>query len=181
MNQRSDYSAHVHALFEELESRHNRGEFVVDYNRLQKYEAFTQIFLTRETKDGAVVLKIDLVNDIASHYGGLREDKALGTTDSWRNILSNKLSAVFRYEAKDIVDIWTIAKNRRFDWVSVTREAKTQEAAVEPVIIYNILKSFPVDALSTIKWVEPVDSAMFKNDLDQIAEDIFRGRENRPG
>ncbi len=33
MNQRSDYQAHVQTLYAELESRHNRGEFILDYNR----------------------------------------------------------------------------------------------------------------------------------------------------
>ncbi len=55
-------------------------------------------------------VKVDIVNDLASHYGDFEYHEALDKIDSWRNILSNKLSAIFRYEAKDYVDIWMISK-----------------------------------------------------------------------
>ncbi len=116
---------------------------------------------------------------MAPHYGGYVEDAALGRTiDSRRNILSNKLSAVFRYEAKDIVDILTISKHEKFNWMDVVQEAKTKEAAVDPVSICEILKSFPENLLDTIKWTTPVKYRAFKKELTRIAEDILRGRDN---
>jgi hypothetical protein len=178
MNNQADYSKYVQMLFSEFEARHAVGDFLIDYQRINKYEHFTQIFLIKENKSGDVELKIDLINDVASHFNGFIHDPLLGTVDGWRNILSNKLSAIFRYEAKDIVDIRTIAKNKNFDWMSIIQEAKTKEAAVDPVVIYNILKSFPEDALSTIKWVYRIDTALFRLELDKIAEDIFNGRKN---
>ncbi|WP_207690992.1 nucleotidyl transferase AbiEii/AbiGii toxin family protein [Desulfonema limicola] len=178
ISQCSDYGSHVQALFRELETCCLSGEFSIDYRRIQKYEHFTQLFLQKEKKDGLVELKIDLINDIAVHYGGFNEDSLLGTIDSWQNILSNKLAAVFRYEAKDIVDIWVIAKNKIFNWMSVMEQAKTKEAAVDPVVIFHILKSFPEHLLEDIKWVIPVDCKLFKQELSQAADDILRGNDN---
>jgi len=105
-------------------------------------------------------------------------DETLGTIDSWRNILSNKLSSIFRYEAKDFVDIWIISKKRAFLWREIIREAKTKEAGTDPIVIYEILKSFPSDVLPAIKWNRRVDEKAFIHDLNIIAEDIFKGNQN---
>jgi hypothetical protein len=53
-----------------------------------------------------------------------------------------------------------------------------QEAGVDPVVIFEIISSFPIEKLSLIKWVENPDSEIFKKELLQIAEDILYGREN---
>jgi hypothetical protein len=121
-------------------------------------------------------MKLDLINDVAPHYGDFENHIVLGNIDSWRNILSNKLSALFRYEAKDCVDLWLISKNNSFDWVEILTEAKSKEAGVDPVVIYEMLKSFPSDALSTIKWAKQVNESGFLQNLSIIADDIFLGK-----
>ena len=123
-------------------------------------------------------LKIDFVNDVAAHYGDFETNERLGTIDSWRNILSNKISALFRFEPKDIADIWIISKENTFEWKTILEEAKTKEAGVEPEIIYNIIKSFPVETLDRVRWVQKPEYHLVKSDLDQIAEDLFYGKEN---
>ena len=102
----------------------------------------------------------------------------LGTIDSWRNILSNKISALFRFEPKDVADIWILSKKKAFEWNIILDEAKTKEAGVDPEIIYNILRSFPIEKLDIIRWVQKPDYAQVKIDLDTIADDLFYGREN---
>jgi len=79
------------------------------------------------------------------HYGDFEYNKSLGKIDSWQNILSNKITAVFRFEPKDIADIWIISKNKTFNWKMIIKEAKTKEAGIEPEVIFNILKSFPIE------------------------------------
>jgi len=137
--------------------------------------------LLRRIEDEDISLKVDVVNDIAVHYGDLYYDDLLGAIDSWQHILSNKLAAIFRFEAKVVADIWMIAKHRQFDWRSLLEEAKTKEAAVDPVLLFEILKSFPEAELAYVKWITPVDSGVFKKELDQIAEDILHGRHNTLG
>ena len=115
---------------------------------------------------------------MAAHYGDFEYDETLGLIDSWRNILSNKLSALFRYEAKDFVDIWIIAKKKAFNWKEIILEAKTKEAGVDPIAVFEIVKSFPPDVLSSIKWDIQVDEKIFISDLSTMAVDIFYGNEN---
>ncbi len=154
--------------------------FSIDYKHLWKYENYTQFFLVKNAGDEETILKIDLVNDVAAHYGDFCCHEILGKIDSWRNIISNKLAAVFRYEAKDIADIWMISKYKNFSWMSVVEEAKTKEAGIDPVALFNILKSFPADMLPEIKWIIPVAPEIFKKELNRIAEDILYGNQNIP-
>ena len=98
----------------------------INYERLTKSENYTQLFLS----GNEVELKIDLVNDIAAYFGEFEIDEELGKIDNWRNILSNKVSALFRFEIKDYVDIWIISKNKKFNWREILFEAKQKEVGV---------------------------------------------------
>ena len=66
----------------------------------------------------------------------------------------------------------------RVDRMRLVQEAKTKEAAADPVILFEIIKSFPIDELSLIRWTTPVDFRVFEKDLDQIANDILNGTHN---
>ena len=178
VNQDDRYPDYVQTLLTQFEAAQASNVFSIDYNRLRKFKDFTQFFLVKTFEDKTIELKIDVVNDVASHYGGFAQDPVLGHIDSWQNILSNKLSAVFRYEAKDIVDLWVIAKHQKFDWMTIVAEAKTKEGGIDPVVLFEILKSFPADALSTIKWITSVNSETFITELHYIADDILRGNPN---
>ncbi|MDM8548967.1 nucleotidyl transferase AbiEii/AbiGii toxin family protein [Desulfobacterales bacterium HSG2] len=179
VNQDQNYSLYVRQIFAAFEAARSDDGLQIDYDRLQKYENYTRFFLIKKCEDDTIELKIELVNDIACHYGKFVHDPVLGVLDSWRNILSNKMSAIFRYEAKDIVDIWVISKHKQFTWREIIRETKTKEAGTDPIVFFNILKSFPEDLLLTIKWVSPIDIETFKKELGQIAEDILGGTDNR--
>ena len=183
VNDDPSYDRHISRIFQALEKGQKSGEFTIDYQRQRKEEYYTQFFLTKETaqSDRPVELKLDLINDLAAHYGDFEQSETLGLIDSWRNILSNKLAAIFRYEAKDFVDIWMIAKEKKFLWKEIIREAKTKEAGIEPVVIVEILKSFPSEVLPSVKWDMKVDEKSFISDLSTIADDIFKGNENTLG
>lgn len=89
-------------------------------------------------------MQVDFVNDIAYHYGNYFDHPEAGKIDGWKNMLTNKLTALFRSEPKDVADIWTIANNQSFHWEEIVLAAKSKEADIEPENIYRILKSFPV-------------------------------------
>jgi hypothetical protein len=133
-----------------------------------------QLFISKDE----VELKIDLVNDTAPHYGQFLFDDKIGKVDSLRNILSNKFSALYRFEPKDIADIWIICKNYKCDFKEIIAEAKNKEAGVDPLSIFEILSSFPIDKLNLLKWINKPDPFKFTTDLSTIANDIFYGREN---
>jgi len=167
-------------LYAALQKGSEQSEFIVLSDRVLRYENYVQLFIQREIPDRQNIdLKIDLVNDVARHYGSFEWDDTLGRIDSWRNILSNKISALFRVEAKDVIDLWSLAKFYSFNWAEIVQEASSKEAGIDPLVLYDLLKSFPIEQLSNIKWTETrPDEKRFIKELDTMAEDIFDGREN---
>lgn len=178
VNDNNNYISLVKKILQKFEEEQARGIFIIKYNQLRTTENFTQIFLVKKIKGNEIFLKVDLINDVAKHYGKFEENKLLGRIDSWRNILSNKLSALFRFEAKDVVDIWIIAKNRPFNWKNIINEAKTKEAGIDPIVLHRILTSFPINELNNIKWAIKFNKNIVLKDLKIIAEDILKGCNN---
>ncbi len=123
-------------------------------------------------------LMIDFVNDLEFHYGGFEAADFFPKIDSWRNILSNKLSAVSRLEPKDVADILFIAKNFSFEWPEIIEEAKSKDLWVNPLDVSRIIKEFPVNLFESIKWIIPVDQKVLDKERLQMHDDIFYGRSN---
>ena len=164
-------------VLKKLSDTKQENNFLLETENIKRFESFAQIFIIHSVFQ-EIKLKIDFVNDISVHYGDFEYSKSLGKIDSWQNILSNKITAVFRFEPKDIADIWIISKNKTFNWKMIIKEAKTKEAGVEPEVIFNILKSFPIDKLNMIRWVSEPNIYQIKKDLEVIADDILYGKEN---
>ncbi len=64
----------------------------------------SESFIRITAMKGQMHLIIDFVNDVEFHYGGFEAADFYSKINSWRNILSNKLSAISRLEPKDVVD-----------------------------------------------------------------------------
>jgi hypothetical protein len=167
----------IEKALEALYEAEKRNEIVVERKTVKRLKDFAQIFVHAPHEEESS-LKIDFVNDVAAHYGNFEENVVLGRIDGWQNILSNKISALFRFEPKDIADIWIISRKKKFGWRTILEEAKRKEAGVEPEIVYNIMKSFPVQKFDIVRWVHKPDYGEVKNDLAKIADDLFYGREN---
>ena len=125
-----------------------------------------------------LVLKIDFVNDVAAHYGEIKPFPLFHRVDSWRNILSNKLCAITRSEAKDVADILFLARNYAFEWEKIIAEARQKDLWVDPLEICKRIKHFPVKLSQKIKWMQPVDLKMLALDLETLHNDIFFGASN---
>jgi predicted nucleotidyltransferase component of viral defense system len=126
-------------------------------------------------KDSDTLLKLDFVNDLVPHYGEIIETDLFYRTDSIRNMLSNKLSAIFRYAAKDIADIREIALHETVNWPTVINEARNKEAGLELVYISEILTSMPESEFETIAWTKKPSWQEFRNDIDRIVYDMISG------
>jgi hypothetical protein len=176
INSDTKYSEYIELLTDKFIQYQNIYSYKIDYQHILKTSSYTKIFLTSNQTN--VKLKIELINDVASHFSGFQIDKILGKIDSWQNILSNKLTAIFRYEPKDIVDIWAISKRFPFSWIEIIEEAKTKEAGIDPIVIKEILCSFPVNILESIKWVREIDKYLFIQELTKISDDVFEGKNN---
>jgi len=135
-------------------------------------------FTTIGIKKDSSILKLDFVNDLVPHFGGIVKTDLFIRTDSIRNILSNKLSAVFRYAAKDIADIREIALHEVIDWTSIIQEARQKEAGLDLTYVSEILQSIPINEFNSIAWVEKPDWDKFKDDINHIIFDMLNGNNN---
>ena len=179
LNRDSEFSTHVDLLYAALEKESGKGLFSIVYDRVKRFEDYAQIYLKQsDPKNQDLFLKIDLVNDVARHYGELEWNDNLGWVDSWKNILSNKIAALYRIEPKDVIDLWCLAKMKHFNWAEIVREASTKEAGLDPLVLYDLLKSFPHKELSAINWVVPFEVEEILLDLATMAGELFEGCDN---
>lgn len=123
-------------------------------------------------------LKLDFVDDVDLHFGGFNNTGIFPKTDSLRNMLSNKITALFRFEAKDVADIHTICSNLDFSWPDIIEEARQKEAGIEAPLAAEILAGIPKADFQTIRWKVRQSWDDFHRDIELIAEDIIRGGRN---
>ena len=143
---------------------------------IKRGKDFTQVIII--DKNFHLELKVDIINDVAKHFGELEYDDILGRIDSWRNILSNKITALFRSEPKDVADILYISLNKSFNWKEIINEAKTKEVGVEAELIYDILMSFPIKYFNQIKWINKPNLKEAEVLIKKISGDILFGKNN---
>ena len=122
-----EYSKHVSIILQRFIETENSGIFRLDRNSLNKGKAYTQMFISGQNE---IELKVEFINDVAAHYGSIVYDPILGHIDSLKNILSNKLTALFRSEPKDVVDIHAISLQHNFNWRDIVTESKSKEVGI---------------------------------------------------
>lgn len=137
-------------------------------------ESFLRIFVNKNQ----LVLKIDFINDVPFHFGKLERFDFFKNVDNWRNILSNKICALSRMDPKDYADMLFIAKKFTFSWEDIIEEAKKKDLWVEPIAVSRIIKEFPVELLTPIKWVTQPDLKQAHGSLVLISEDVLKGGQN---
>jgi len=173
----SRFSEYVGEILRLLIDEETNGEIVVDRASIRQEKDYSRLFVL-DPGNREVALKIDLINDVASHYGNIIDVPIFGRIDSIENILSNKLTALLRTEPKDVTDIHIIAMLYEFNWQEIVTQAKTKEVGIEPNLIYDLLLSFPLHYLNNIKWIKRPDKKKYRRQLKQIADDILFRRDN---
>jgi predicted nucleotidyltransferase component of viral defense system len=146
-------------------------------NFLIEVDTISDHFLRVYAKEKKASLKIDFVNEAAFHWGPLNRFPAFSCVDNEKNILSNKISCISRYEVKDIVDIWVLARRLSFSWREIIDIAQ-KKSPVDPVEVSKIIKTLPREELKLIKWAFDVNINEVFADLQTIAEDILLGHTN---
>ena len=126
-------------------------------------------------KESDVKLKLDFVNDVAPHFGSFVKTEIFERTDSIRNILSNKLTALFRFAGKDVADIREIALHESIDWPEIINEARQKEAGIELSVAGDILKGIPRHEFEGVHWITNPGWETFQSDIDKIVFDMMRG------
>lgn len=143
---------------------------------LRDYSA--SFYLTSTNHQDDIRLKIDLVNDVEYRLGQpiLAGNSIL--VDNWENILTNKISALLRFAARDYADIWAIAHQYAFSWAEIMEAARQKDVGIDATVIASIIRDMPLNELEKVKWVQRPDKDAVKADLIQIADDILRGADN---
>ena len=133
-----------------------------------------ELFATLKVKkDSEILLKLDFVNDTVPIFGEIKKTRLFYRVDSIRNILSNKLSAIYRYAAKDIADIREIALRESINWPELINEARQKDAGVELTYVSQILSSMPKSEFETIAWTKPPSWEEFQEDIKKIVYDML--------
>jgi len=140
-----------------------------DYTRAERFATM------KVRKSSEVSLKLDFVNDSVPIFGKIKKTSLFYRTDSIQNILSNKLSAIFRFEAKDIADIREIALHEKVDWSAIIQEARQKEAGLELIYISQILTGMPQSEFDTIAWVKKPSWDEFQDDISRIVFEMLNG------
>ena len=151
--------------------RDNGFEWSTD-REFTRAENFTTL---KVKKDSEVFLKLDFVNDSVPLFGEIEQTCLFYRTDSIRNILSNKLSAIFRFAAKDVADIREIALRETINWSQIINEARKKEAGIELIYVSQILTGMPESEFEKIAWVKNPGWDVFRKDIEKIAFDMLSG------
>jgi predicted nucleotidyltransferase component of viral defense system len=170
LNQSPNYDDELDKALDLLRKARFLWDTKSDYIRS---ENFTTLKVGYSESD--MLLKLDFVNDSVPHFGQIQETELFYRTDSVRNIISNKLSALFRYAAKDIADIREIALHETFDWPMIIMEARQKEAGLESVYIGEILKGMPKSEFETVAWIKKPDWEIFQADIHRIVYEMLNG------
>ncbi len=173
----SRFSEYVGEVLGLLIDEETNGSIFVDRASIRQEKDYSRLFVFESARH-EVALKIDLINDVASHYGNIVDVPIFGRIDSIENILANKLTALLRTEPKDVTDIHIIAMLYEFNWQEVVIQAKMKEVGIEPNLIYDLLLSFPLHYLDNIKWIIKPNKITYQQQLKKIADDILFGRDN---
>ena len=174
MNDNSDFLNELKKSLDEIKRHCENEKIYFLKNELIISDSYGKCLIEKDD----ILLKIDFVNDIPERFGKVIQSNKYLNIDSLQNMLSNKISALFRYEPKDIVDIWIIAKNTKFNWKEMIYQAKEKEHGVDPIICADIIRTFPYDKLEQIKWERKFDSSEIINDLNIISKEILTGSDN---
>lgn len=133
-------------------------------------DAFVRIFVP------PAQLKIEMINDVPSHVGGLVDHPLLGIIDSKENILANKLTALLdRALPKDIVDIYFLLKDG-IDFRKSVSDAESKAAGTSPLLIAKMFEEFDYSIIdSAVKWVALIDYTTIQQFLHDVCHKIVKG------
>jgi hypothetical protein len=127
----------------------------------------------RVYRNSDTLLKLDFVNDVAPHFGDFVKTEIYCRTDSIRNILSNKLSALFRFAGKDVADIREIALHESINWSAIINDSRQKDAGIELTVAAEILKGIPLHEFESIHWIKNPGWETFQKDIDKIAFEMI--------
>jgi len=172
-------------FFENGEVEYKNHSFRIE-SRLREAKVETEIlnrsedFLRLKCKTGEVEIKIDLVNDVTYRTGKTEFFPEYPEVDNWKNILTNKITAIGRLEPKDIADILFICRKFSFKWDEIIKEASKKVNYTDAIEVSELISEFPVEYFNRINWTKKIDLEKASQDLKKTAKKILLKEENNP-
>lgn len=164
VNDRAEFALWADRLIEALS-----GDSSLRIDVRQKEERFVRLILERQE----VVLKVEMVNDVPSHIGEVRQHSVLGRLDSPENILANKVTALIdREEPKDLADIWGFCCTMSLSLETALVDAGSKAAGIFPADIARLLCTARAEDWQLIRWNDPPDPVRFVSDLNELGESL---------
>ena len=151
------------------------GFFWDPSNNFISNESFTSFKIGWNKSD--TLLKLDFVNDMTNHIGDIVKTGVYDRTDCIRNMLSNKLTALFRFAGKDVADIREIALREKVNWKQAIQDAQLKEAGLDSAIIVDILRGIPQKEFEIVAWKNKPEWSLFQQDIKQIMYEILSGEQ----
>lgn len=135
----------------------------------EKY--FVRAVLTR----GEVTLKVEMINDVGSRVGDVRDHPVLGRVDSAENILANKLTALIgREESRDLADVWGLCTTLGLSINEAILGAQSKSSGIYPVDLARRLCSATLEDWEAVSWIEPApDAEQYLSELQSLGEQLI--------
>jgi hypothetical protein len=139
-------------------------------------DTFAGVFII----EGDLKLKIELVNDVKFRVGKPTRLAEGYSIDIWRNIFSNKLTALSsRSAAKDFADVLFLSFEFQYNWREIIEYSKSKDAWVNEINISQYLMNFDVNSLSDVNFLEEIDFKKITRDHCAIlARESLHGFDN---
>ncbi|MBC7360281.1 MAG: nucleotidyl transferase AbiEii/AbiGii toxin family protein [Desulfacinum sp.] len=125
-------------------------------------------------------LQVDFVNEHAPRWKEVVVTPEGRIIDNIENILANKLTAVVaRDDPKDVFDVYLIWKFYAFSWAEIL-EAAQKKAYFSDDMLAVRLRTFPQEAFSTLKVIDPHFLNDFNEDRPVLLDELIRRAPHRP-
>ncbi|SHF33199.1 Nucleotidyl transferase AbiEii toxin, Type IV TA system [Desulfacinum infernum DSM 9756] len=125
-------------------------------------------------------LQVDFVNEHAPRWKEVVVTPEGRVIDNIENILANKLTAVVaRDDPKDVFDVYLIWKFYAFSWAEIL-DAAQKKACFSDDILAVRLRTFPEEAFSTLKLIDPDFLKDFSEDRPVLLDELIRRAPHRP-
>jgi hypothetical protein len=123
---------------------------------------------------GSQPLKVELINDVPSRVGEVREHPVLGRLDSPENIFSNKICAAMdRRAPRDLADIWGFARFMNLSLQDAISSAQSKAAGIFQPDLGRMLLSADEEDWKQVRWLDPPPLSEFLHDLHEPGESLI--------
>ncbi|MEA2103778.1 MAG: nucleotidyl transferase AbiEii/AbiGii toxin family protein [Candidatus Cloacimonadota bacterium] len=164
----TNFSHTFHYSVREIEAELTQNNYKISK------EVDTKDFVRLSVND---FLQLDFVNDRIKKFGKI-ESKNKIKLDNFKNILSNKITAVLsRDSSKDIFDILLICQKERFDWKEIIKQAKGKMVFEKDDLIFR-LDNFPPALFANLYISDNRIVENFNKKMEIITADIFNESKN---